>query len=261
MRRAGVVLIAVLVAMLWVSPGQAQSESQPGKGSVVAIGHDVYIEVSVERVVVIGGDVHLGPEARIAGDVVVLFGSVHKDPGARIGGSQYVVSAALINWIPGPGWVAWLALVIAIVVYRVAVWAAVVAIAGTLPRTAMFERLMVGWERRPGLALTIGIVAVVIVLPALGLIALTGFGLPLALLGLAGLLMASGAGLALFREGPLWPRRPPRIAYAAYLLLPPALEVGVLLTAAGGLGTAMRALTGRFGSNRKTVRERPSGKQ
>ena len=67
-----------------------------------------------------------------------------------------------------------------------------------------------------------GVVAVAIALPLLGLLAITGVGLPLALLGLAALLLvACGAGLALFREGPLWPRRPNRLAYAAYLFAAP----------------------------------------
>ena len=141
-----------------------------------------------------------------------------------------------------PGWVRVLAIVVGLLLYRMAVWAAVAAIATTLVRTLGFERLAAGWEGRPGRALAAGLLAVTLVLPALALLALTGFLVPLALGGLAALLVACGAGLALFREGPLWPRRPSRIAYAAYLILPPALEVGLLVTAAGGLGAALRAI-------------------
>lgn len=211
--------------------------------TVLEVGHDVTVDREVERVVVVGGDLTLGPRARVTGDVIALFGDVHADPGARVEGSQYVAGSALISWIPGPGWVAGLVLLAALLAYRIAVWAAVSAIAATLPRTTAFERWTAGWEGRPGRALAVGAVAVAIALPLLGLLAITGIGLPLALLGLAALLVACGAGLALFREGPLWPRRPNRWAYAAYLLLPPALEVGLLLTAAGGIGAAVTTIS------------------
>jgi hypothetical protein len=195
--------------------------------------------------VIVGGDLTLGPRAHVTGDAVVLFGDLHREPGARVDGAQYVVGRSVTDWIPGPGWVAGIVVIVAILVYRIAVWAAVCAIAATLPRTAVYERWSTGWEGRPGLTLLVGIVAVAIAIPLLGLLAITGVGLALALLGLAGLLLACGAGLALFREGPLWPRRPSRIAYAGYLILPPALEVGLLLTAAAGLGAAIARVSRR----------------
>jgi hypothetical protein len=238
-------LILVAVAMLILAPAALSSGSAPAAGSVVEIGHDAVVDRTVERAVVIGGDLTLGPRARVTGDAVVLFGDLHREPGAQVGGSQYVVGRSATDWIPGPGWVAGIVLIVALLVYRIAVWAAVCAVAATLPRTAVYERWSTGWERRPGLALLVGIVAVAIAIPLLGLLAITGVGLALALLGLAGLLLACGAGLALFREGPLWPRRPSRIAYAGYLILPPALEVGLLLTAAAGLGAAIARVSRR----------------
>src|SRR5262249_29833475 len=96
----------------------------------------------------------------------------------------------------------------------------------------------------------------------LALAAVTGFLLPVALIGLAGLLLAAGAGLALLREGPMWPRRPGRLAYAAYLVLPPALEVGLIVTSAAGLGAALRVPARRpvrrFGGPRRPTR--PAGR-
>ena len=246
MRRALAAALAALALML-AAPAAPAALGADGGGrpdpTVVEIGHDVTVDRTVERVVVVGGDVTLGPHARVTGDLITLFGDVRADPAARVEGSQYVVGSGLVSWIPGPGWVAGLVLLAALLVYRIAVWAAVSAIAATLPRTAAYERWAGGWEGHPGRALGVGAVAVAIVLPLLGLLAITGVGLPLALLGLAALLVACGAGLALFREGPLWPRRPNRLAYAAYLLLPPALEVGLLLTAAGGLGAAVTTIT------------------
>ena len=249
MRLVLAVALAALATLLWSSVATAaEGQAGPSDG-VVAVGYDLTVDRAVDRVVVVGGDVRLGPSARVDGDVIVLFGTLRRSPTAQVRGSEYVLDRGLIDWIPGPGWVAGLLLVVALLVYRIAVWAAVCAIAATLPRAAIFERWTRGWEPRPGLALAIGIIAVVLVLPGLGLLALSAIGLPLALVGLAALLVSAGAGLAMFREGPLWPRRPGRLLYAAYLLLPPALEIGLLITAAGGLGSAVRAIT-RAASNR-----------
>ena len=249
--RAPLVLIAALIGLFLVVP-IAQAASQPAGNTdgVVVVGEDVNVNRTVDRVLVVGGDVRLGPDARVNGDVIVLFGKLDRAPSASVGGSEYVLGPGLIDWIPGPGWVAGLVLLAGLLIYRIAVWGAVCAIAATLPRAAVFERWSRGWESRPGLSLVIGIVALVLVLPALGLLAVSAIGIPLALLGLAALLVAAGAGLAMFREGPLWPHRPNRVLYAAYLILPPALEVGLLLTAAGGLGAAVRSVS-RAASRRR----------
>ena len=249
--RARLVLIAALIGLFLVVPiAQAASQPTGNTDGVVVVGEDVSVNRTVDRVLVVGGDVRLGPDARVNGDVIVLFGKLDRAPSASVGGSEYVLGPGLIDWIPGPGWVAGLVLLAGLLIYRIAVWGAVCAIAATLPRAAIFERWSSGWESRPGLSLVIGIVAVVLVLPALGLLAVSAIGIPLALLGLAALLVAAGAGLAMFREGPLWPHRPNRVLYAAYLILPPALEVGLLLTAAGGLGAAVRSVS-RAASRRR----------
>lgn len=241
--RISIALVLSALALALTAPSGYAAEAPTTSPTVLEVGRDVTVDRPVDRIVVVGGDLVLGPRARVTGDIIVLFGDLRVAPGARVEGSEYVAGHSLIDWIPGPGWVAGLLLVAALLVYRIAVWAAVCAIAATLPRTATYERWASGWERRPGVVLGVGLVAVVIALPLLGLLAITGIGLPLALLGLAALLVACGSGLTLFREGPLWPRRPRPLAYAAYLLLPPALEVGLLLTAAGGLGAALAAIT------------------
>ncbi len=244
MRRLAVlVLVLVGLALAGASPALAAS-GQNGE-SVVEIGHDVRINGPVKRVVTVGGDVRLGPRARVEKEVIVLFGSLEKAPGAQVGGSELVVDRSLVDWIPGPGWVAALVVIALLLLYRIAVWLAVTAVASTVVRTATYERWSRGWDGRPLVALLLGLVAVAILLPALAVIAATGFLLPVALIGLAGLLLAAGGGLAMLREGPLWPRRPNRLVYAAYLILPPALEVGLIITAAAGLGAALRLPTRR----------------
>jgi hypothetical protein len=236
-----VALVLALAVALLVLPAAARAaEPAKSQGSVVAVGGDAHVNGPAERVIVVGGDAHLGPRANVSGDVIVLFGSLERAPGAQIGGSQYVLHRDVIDWIPGPGWFQGLVLVALLLIYRIAAWGAVLALASALVRTASFERWSRGWEGRPLVALGIGLVAVAVLLPVLALVAVTGFLLPVALIGLAGLLLAAGAGLALLREGPMWPRRPGRLAYAAYLVLPPALEVGLIITSAAGLGAALR---------------------
>jgi hypothetical protein len=241
--RTALLLVAVLALILSgpVRAGAATPAPRQADG-LVAVGEDVTVTGAVERVVVLGGDLTLTAGARVQDQVIVLFGTLHRAPGAQVGGAVYVLDRSLIGWIPGPGWVEAVVLILCALIYRAVVWAAVAAIAATLVRTAAFEWLEAGWRAGPGRALAAGLVAVVLLVPAITLVAATGFLLPLALVGLAGLLIACGAGLALFREGPLWPRRPRRALYIAYLLLPPALEIGLLLTAAGGIGAALRAI-------------------
>lgn len=243
MMRRGPVLAALAVLLLcaaaFAGPAWAAGSES---GDVVRFGDDVTVRGTVERVVVVAGDVRLTAGAHVLGDAVVLLGDLHKDPGAQVDGGEYVAGRSIVDWVPGPTWVGILVLVALGVLYRLAVWAAVSAIAGALVRTSVFERWAVGWEGRPALALALGMLLVAIALPAVALLALTTILLPVALLGLAGLLVACGAGLALFREGPMWPRRPNRLAMAAVIVLPPALEIVLLVTAAGGLGSGARAI-------------------
>jgi hypothetical protein len=249
-----VTLCAAGILLLGAAPGAA------APGSVVAVGRDAEVVGEAERVVVVGGDAILHRHARVDGDVIVLFGSLRREPGARIGGAQYVVGRGVVSWIPGPGWVEAIVVVLLILAYRALVWSVVWTLAASVVRTATYERWSVGWERRPGIALAIGLVAVAVVVPALALLAATGLGLPIALLGLAALLVAAGVGLALLREGPLWPHRPGRLLYAAYLVVPPALEIGLLLTGAAGVGAGLRALTRRAkgGPPPQTAAEEPT---
>lgn len=90
---------------------------------MVAVGKDVFIagealsdvaalEGSVEvtgrvdgDVVVLGGDVRLGPEAEVGGDIFVLGGTIRAAPGAHAGGrmvSYPTASSALVTLVEGP---------------------------------------------------------------------------------------------------------------------------------------------------------------
>jgi len=243
MRRACVAILLALAIIGLGIPATASAAPPSTSGSIVVVGKDAVVTDRVDRVIAVGGDVRLGPRAVVQEDVIVLFGTLRAAPGSHAEGSRYVLSRSLVSWLPGPAWVAVVLVVLLALAYRVLVWLAVHALASTAVRTVTFERWSRGWEGRPALALAAGAIALAIMLPALALVAATGFGLPVALMGLAILLVAAGGGLALLREGSLWPRRPGRAAYAAYLLVPPALEMGLLITGAAGLGAALRGLT------------------
>jgi hypothetical protein len=235
-------LLAALALLVALALGAAPAAASD---TIVAVGHDEDVSGAVERVVVVAGNVRLHSDARVAGDVIVLFGNLDRDPGSRVGGSEYVVDRGVVSWVPGPSWVEALIVIALVLIYRALVWAAVWALAAAVVRTATYERLAAGWTARPLIALVLGAVLTVVLVPALALLAATGLGLPLALVGLAGLLVAAGFGLALLREGPLWPRRPGKLLYAAYLIVPPALEIGLLLTCSAGLGATVRAAVAR----------------
>lgn len=109
-------------------PASEEAALRLDKGSLtrhqmVAVGKDVFIagealsdvaalEGSVEvtgrvdgDVVVLGGDVRLGPEAEVGGDIFVLGGTIRAAPGAHAGGrmvSYPTASSALVTLVEGP---------------------------------------------------------------------------------------------------------------------------------------------------------------
>jgi len=130
--RFRVVLVLAALAATLLAPVARAADAPDHSDAVVVVGRDVSVDRPVDRIVVVGGDVGLGPSARVDGDVIVLFGKLQRSPAAQVGGSEYVLDRDLIDWIPGPGWVAGVLLLVALLVYRIAVWAAVCAIAALL---------------------------------------------------------------------------------------------------------------------------------
>ena len=125
------VSLLLLASPAAAAPAPASEEGvalRLDKGSLtrhqmVAVGKDVFIagealsdvaalEGSVEvtgrvdgDVVVLGGDVRLGPEAEVGGDIFVLGGTIRAAPGAHAGGrmvSYPTASSALVTLVEGP---------------------------------------------------------------------------------------------------------------------------------------------------------------
>ena len=83
------------------------SEDEVVNGSVVAVLGSATIRGEVEdEVVVVLGDVRLGPDANVHGDVTVVGGQLDADPQARVGGrvNEIGFDVPRMRWRPFEGW-------------------------------------------------------------------------------------------------------------------------------------------------------------
>ncbi len=79
-------------------------ENELVEGPVVAIGGSVTVDGDVrEDVVAVGGNVRLGPTARVRGDVTSVGGTIDRDPRAEIDGSTNEVAFRFPRMHFGPG--------------------------------------------------------------------------------------------------------------------------------------------------------------
>lgn len=101
-------------------PRRRRSDARVRIGGSVTVGEDEVVDGSVvavmgsatvrgevsDEVVVVLGDVHLGPEANVHGDVTVVGGQVDADPQARIGGrvNEIAFDVPRIHWRPFENW-------------------------------------------------------------------------------------------------------------------------------------------------------------
>jgi hypothetical protein len=166
---------------------------------VVAIGGSVRVDGRVrDGMVVIGGDVELGPQADVRGDVVLVGGQLVRQPGAQLRGSVSDVSFGDWGWswggisLPGidlGGMGRWLTLLGAM--FRIAMLALVMAFMLLVAR-APVARIGRSAGAAPVRAFLLGIVAAVFFIPilvatSLGLV-LTIVGIPLLVVVIPGAL-------------------------------------------------------------------------
>lgn len=72
-----------------VRTGSVRVESHEVLDTAVAFGGSIDVEGELkESAVAFGGGVHLGPRARVGGDVVSFGGSITRDPGSELGGQE-----------------------------------------------------------------------------------------------------------------------------------------------------------------------------
>jgi hypothetical protein len=80
------------------------AENELVDGPVVAVGGSVTVDGDVrEDVVAVGGNVRLGPKARVRGDVTSVGGTIERDPGAEIDGRTNEVAFGFPHFHVGPG--------------------------------------------------------------------------------------------------------------------------------------------------------------
>jgi hypothetical protein len=216
-------LLAVLPLLAAVSPGRPAAPPSPSPSSapvalrldagsvareqLVAIGRDLLIDgqalASVAAlngavvitggvdgdVIVLGGDVRLGPAARVGGDISVVGGAIHAAPGARVGGrmvSYPTASAAsltLLEW-PTLGLRSSSALVLGTKLALLAAWAALLLLLFATSGRQVLETAE-GVSREPFRSFFVGLTGVLaLVLTALFFSTFAGglMGVPLLIL-------------------------------------------------------------------------------
>jgi hypothetical protein len=92
--------LILLLCLLGASAPVTAASAAPGRAAIVS---DLRVDEEVAGdVVALGGDVHLGPHARVHGHVIAVFGRVVADPGAVVEGRIIAIrSLASLTVHPG----------------------------------------------------------------------------------------------------------------------------------------------------------------
>jgi len=161
-----------------------------------------------ENIVVVGGDVHLGPGADVRGDVLLVGGALIRDQGARLSGDVSYISFG--EWSRRTGWFAWRPhldmgglggwLTLAATVGRIAVLAALMGLVLLIAR-APVARVGRAAAAAPLRAAVVGLTAEVLFLPLLLAMSvslgITIIGLPFVFLLVPIALLLAGVALLL----------------------------------------------------------------
>jgi hypothetical protein len=162
---------------LYLEPGSVARRQMVGVGRNVVVAGDALADVaalngSVEitghvagQVIVLGGNVHLGPQGRVDGDVFALGGRIQADPGARLGGRSVSYPDASKAWLsmleePSLGVTMTSPLIVGIKLALLAAWAALLLILFAVSGREMLETAA-GVRREPFRNFFIGVVAII----------------------------------------------------------------------------------------------------
>lgn len=242
MTRAAV--LACALGVLLVAPSAAAAGLRVEEGThvdeVKAIGEDVRIDGTTSGpVVVIDGDLTVGPRGRVNGAAVV-GGRIATRPGGRISGEVFHVAG---EWPSIPAWQIG-GVLLALVALRMALCWALVSAAVQLSERPVAEALSVAGRLRPLKTLAVGGLAAFGIGAGALVAALTVVGLAVAA-ALAGMLLAAtivGTALALRAAGPT--RANKRLRTVA-LVLPLTGDAVAALAAILGMGAVLRHLVDR----------------
>lgn len=170
-------------------------EDQQVQGDVLAIRGDVNVDGHVEgNVVSMGGDIRLSSTARVDGDVVCMGGRLHEEPGATVGGQRVTAldpeGRRDIRSIDiSPDWdddgLA------GNIVYYLIMWLLIWGLCQIAPGST--GAALTGLRERPAASLGLGILVILLTIPALialalvvAILCITIIGIPLALIALLG---------------------------------------------------------------------------
>ena len=147
---------------------------------VVVFGANITVNGTVQKdVVAIGGNIFLGPTARVGKEVVSIGGSIYKEPGAQIGDDEVELNipglSSLIGFSTTTSWVGW-ALAFKIFVFIGFLTLALVVVA-TIPKP--FSLISINVQQNTLKAILLGILGLVVLVPLAVFLAITIIGLPL----------------------------------------------------------------------------------
>jgi len=185
-------LIAVIFPLALFSISGAQAKEIVKFGSdvfidknmtvkeVVVFGANITVNGTVQKdVVAIGGNIFLGPTARVGKEVVSIGGSIYKEPGAQIGDDEVELNipglSSLIGFSTTTSWVGW-ALAFKIFVFIGFLTLALVVVA-TIPKP--FSLISINVQQNTLKAILLGILGLVVLVPLAVFLAITIIGLPL----------------------------------------------------------------------------------
>lgn len=239
MRRLAILAALLIAALGAATPAMANVHVSRGQtvNEIRVIGQDVTVDgVAHGPVIVIGGNLTVGPHGRVA-NVTVIFGAVHAAPGAKLAGDvfQFGGQTPDLN-----GWLLVAALLLAYaartMLYGVAIW-----LSRRLAQTRYQPALLALARERPGRTVIAGVLASVglLALSAIALLTIAGILVACIIWGL--LLVALIVGLAVVAE----PLAELRLNRSVYLMaaIPVIGDAALALATAIGVGVALRKLS------------------
>lgn len=233
-------LLAGLLGWMLLAPSVAAAELRLGPGrptGVKAVGEDVRVDGPVSgRVIVLDGDLILGPRGSVQ-DAVVIGGRIRTVPGGRISGEVFHVGG---SWPRFHSWQIGVGLLVVLLARLILVWV-LVEFAVHVASRGRAGSLSTGAGMQPLKTLGVGALAVFGVGAAALAAALTVIGLPVSAAMIAILLVATGLGVAIVLHAADASPRSRRLVTVA-LALPLVGDAFAALAAVIGMGAGLRHL-------------------
>lgn len=236
-RRRSLLLLA-LAATALAFPASSFAEVQIARGQSVdelrVFGDDVRVDGRLGNILVVDGDVVVGPTGRLEGGVLI-GGRLRTEPGGQVSGELAEIGA---SWPHLAGWQVAVGLIGLLIFRSFAVWW-LVRIAAMLARFELARRFVNAARARPLRSLLVGALAGFGLAAGTLVLALSVLGLAVAL-ALAGVLVAGSVVGVSMTLAALAPEAEPRKLVLGALLLPGLGDALLALASVVGLGALLR---------------------